>query len=181
MKWRLFCRWLLHKYFVERIVRGEYLIKVCPHGSNWQISIDLVMAWCREADAIWGNRSRSTLAQVMAWCLMAPRHYLNQCWLIIKGVLWHSPKSKVLTNFIHIMFLDIILLKLLPHLPGASELICLCWLSPCNRWVSTRMAIETQKPWILGSTDSWHTHFCSFTRLLIDIVLALVPYEWVLF
>ena len=26
--------------------------------------------------------SRSTLAQVMACCLMAPSHYLNQCWLI---------------------------------------------------------------------------------------------------
>ena len=25
----------------------------------------------------------------MACCLTAPSHYLNQCWLIIKGVLWH--------------------------------------------------------------------------------------------
>ena len=33
-----------------------------------------------------------TLVQVMAWCLMAPSHYLDQCWLIIKGVLWHSPE-----------------------------------------------------------------------------------------
>ena len=24
-------------------------------------------------------------------------HYLNQCWLIIKGVLWHSPSSNVIT------------------------------------------------------------------------------------
>ena len=29
-------------------------------------------------DAIWWHRSRSTLAQVMACCLMAPSHYLNQ-------------------------------------------------------------------------------------------------------
>ena len=29
----------------------------------------------------------STLAQVMACCLMAPSHYLNQCWLIISKVL----------------------------------------------------------------------------------------------
>ena len=29
-------------------------------------------------------------AQAMACCLMAPSHYMNQCWLIIKGVLWHS-------------------------------------------------------------------------------------------
>ena len=30
---------------------------------------------------IWWHKSWSTLAQVMAWCLMAPSHYLNQCWL----------------------------------------------------------------------------------------------------
>ena len=32
------------------------------------------------------------MAQVMAWCLKAPSHYLNQCWLISE-VLWHSPKN----------------------------------------------------------------------------------------
>ena len=43
--------------------------------------------------AIWQHRSGSTLAQVMACCLMVSSHYLNQCWLIIDGVLWHSPVS----------------------------------------------------------------------------------------
>ena len=38
----------------------------------------------------YGDRSGSTLAQVMAWCLTAPSHYLNQCWLIINEVHWHS-------------------------------------------------------------------------------------------
>ena len=42
------------------------------------------------SDAIWWQRSGSTLAQVMAWCLTAPSHYLNQCWLIISEVQWHS-------------------------------------------------------------------------------------------
>ena len=41
------------------------------------------------SDAMWRHRSGSTLAQVMAWCLMAPSHYLNQYWLIVSGVLWH--------------------------------------------------------------------------------------------
>ena len=36
------------------------------------------------SDTIWWHRSRWTLAQVMACCLMAPSHYLNQCWLITK-------------------------------------------------------------------------------------------------
>ena len=34
----------------------------------------------------WGLATGSTLAQVMAWCLMAPSHYLNQCWPIISEV-----------------------------------------------------------------------------------------------
>ena len=41
-------------------------------------------------DAIWRQRSGSTLAQVMACCLTAPSHYLNQCWLVISMVQWHS-------------------------------------------------------------------------------------------
>ena len=39
------------------------------------------------SDAIWWHRSGSTLAQVMPCCLMAPSHYLNQCWLIISEVI----------------------------------------------------------------------------------------------
>ena len=45
------------------------------------------------SDSKWWHRSGSTLAQVMAWCPTAPSHYLNQCWLIIKSVLWHSLES----------------------------------------------------------------------------------------
>ena len=41
-------------------------------------------------DAIWRQRSVSTLAQVMACCLTAPSHYLNQCWLVISEVQWYS-------------------------------------------------------------------------------------------
>ena len=37
-------------------------------------------------DTIWRHRYESTLAQVMACCLTAPSHYMNQCWFIIKGV-----------------------------------------------------------------------------------------------
>ena len=45
------------------------------------------------SDAIWRWRSWSTLVQVMACCLTAPSHYLNQCWLIISKVLWHSSED----------------------------------------------------------------------------------------
>ena len=45
-------------------------------------------------DAIWRQRSGSTLAQVMACCLTAPSHYLNHCRLIFSKVEWHSLKGK---------------------------------------------------------------------------------------
>ena len=38
----------------------------------------------------YGDRSGSTLAQVTACCLMAPSHYLNQCWLIISKIQLNS-------------------------------------------------------------------------------------------
>ena len=47
----------------------------------------------RPSGAIWQHRSGSTLAQVMACCLMAPSHYLSQCWLIINKVQWHSSEG----------------------------------------------------------------------------------------
>ena len=40
-------------------------------------------------DAIWCYKSGSTLAQVLAWCLTAPSHYLNQCLFIMSKVQWH--------------------------------------------------------------------------------------------
>ena len=45
----------------------------------------------------------STLALVMACCLTVPSHYLNQCWVITKGILWYPPRDswqEVLVNLI---------------------------------------------------------------------------------
>ena len=53
---------------------------------------DLVTA----GDAIWRHGNRATLAQVMACCLTAPSHYLNQCWLIIIVVPWHSSEGIII-------------------------------------------------------------------------------------
>ena len=47
------------------------------------------------SDAICWHLSRSTMAQVMACCLTAPSHYLNQCWLIISKVQWHLPEGNL--------------------------------------------------------------------------------------
>ena len=50
------------------------------------------------SDATWWDRSGSTFTLVMACCLMAPSHYLNQFWLIISKVLWHSSKGHFTEN-----------------------------------------------------------------------------------
>ena len=45
------------------------------------------------SDTIWWQKTGSALAQVMAFCLTAPSHYLNQCWLIITKVQWCSSEG----------------------------------------------------------------------------------------
>ena len=52
----------------------------------------------RPSDAIWWQRSGSTLAQVMACCLTAPSHYLNQCWPMISEVLCNSYDTNFTEN-----------------------------------------------------------------------------------
>ena len=39
-------------------------------------------------NVIWWHRFEATLVQVMVCCLMAPSHYLNQCWLIFNEFQW---------------------------------------------------------------------------------------------
>ena len=46
----------------------------------------------------YGHRFGSILGQAMASCLTAPSHYLTQCWLIIKCVLWYSPMNNFIRN-----------------------------------------------------------------------------------
>ena len=60
------------------------------HGSHFLQCIHSV--W--HSDVICLHRSGSALAQVMALCLLAQSHYLNECWPIISEVLWHTLKSK---------------------------------------------------------------------------------------
>ena len=50
------------------------------------------------SDTFWWHRTWSVLVQVMACCLTAPSHYLNQCWVIISEALWHSPEGNFKGN-----------------------------------------------------------------------------------
>ena len=101
--------------------------------------------WCN--DVTWRYRSGSTLAQVMAWCLIAPSHYLNQWWLIIQafgGIHLLAVSKGGLMNMICNICVNITLSKLLPHPPGANELIALSrgW-RPCMSG-HTCMALPTK-------------------------------------
>ena len=60
----------------------------CEIGMRWMPQNLINSLW--PSDTTWHHGSASTLAQVMACCLMAPSHHLNQCWLIISKVHWHS-------------------------------------------------------------------------------------------
>ena len=77
------------------------------------------------SDTIWQQRSGSTLAQVMACCLTAPSHYLNQCWLIISKVQWHSSEcsfTKDTSTISHWNYLENYLSNFFSNLQGANEL-----------------------------------------------------------
>ena len=74
-------------------------------------------------DDIWWHKSESTLAQVMLWCHMAPRHYLNQSWLLISELRFCGIHLRTISPLLlSVMRSKIILLKLLLHLPGPNEL-----------------------------------------------------------
>ena len=69
------------------------------------------------------HRFGSTLALVMACCLMVQIDDQNQCWLITHQ--WHSTETNVTDNLlktaIHKMRLQNTHIELFPHLPGANE------------------------------------------------------------
>ena len=63
--------------YIKSGCRGQWVNSLQPSGT------------------IWWHKSGSTLAQVMACCLTAPRHHLNQSGLIISKVLSHSPDNSL--------------------------------------------------------------------------------------
>ena len=74
------------------IIRCPALVNILP------ARINLIFNSLWPSDAIWCQRSGSTLDQVMVCCLTAPSHYLNQCWLIITKVLQHLPEGNFVGN-----------------------------------------------------------------------------------
>ena len=80
-------RWILNINGMVRIYQ-EYQDLPGIFDMSGDYTHDVNSLW--PSDTIWRYRSGSTLAQVMARCLTAPSHYLNQCWLIISEAQWQS-------------------------------------------------------------------------------------------
>ena len=76
----------------------------------------------RSSDGIKGHRPRSTLAKVMAFCLMAPGHYLKPIGFCATH-LWPI-SQEVLKIWFHKISLKNTLVKILPHLSFAVILQC---------------------------------------------------------
>ena len=71
---------------------------VIPYSDTpFGLLLALVMACCLTAPSHYLNQSwvliGSALVTIMVCCLTAPSHYLNQCWLIITHILCISPES----------------------------------------------------------------------------------------
>ena len=62
----------------------DRLARMKWHHRGWEPHTGI---WFWPSDAIWYHSTGSTWGQVMAWCMMAPSHYLIPCWLIINMIL----------------------------------------------------------------------------------------------
>ena len=112
------------------------------------------------------QRSGSTLVQVMASCFMAPSHYLNQCWLIISDVQWHSYEgnfTRDASNINHYNQFENYITKILFKSPRANEInLSLGWSRSTKYAVIDQMCLKWQ--WVglalsitlLCAYYSWH-------------------------
>ena len=71
-------------------------IKAHVTGPLWGDSLVISL---HKGPVTWQHSSGSTLAQVIACCRQATNYYLNQCWLLINGPLWHFPASNFIVAF----------------------------------------------------------------------------------
>ena len=97
----------------------------CNAIDSWYVFNMAIIFSSWLCDTIWQHRSGSTLAQVMACCLIAPSHYLNQFNLPsvrLCGIHLWAISQWVFKLIFCIMSLRIMLLKSLPHLPWVSGL-----------------------------------------------------------
>ena len=110
----------------------------------------------RPSDAIWRQWSWTTLAQVMACCLTAPSHYLNQCWLITRGVLWHTSES----SFAGIaQGID-------SGYEFEKDILKNIFKSPRGQWVKCILHCVATKTWFTAGFSEYIHNVCNNTLIL---------------
>ena len=115
--------------------------------SRWENNREENIVWFNSlwpSDDIWQRRSGPTLVRVMACCLAAPSYYLNQCWLIISEVPWHSSEG---INYLK---------KMWRYQSIKQNYIKVATSSPSGPWVNFRRAE------FISGNIKMHLHFVSF-------------------
>ena len=80
-------RWNMSAIDLAIEVWAPVIFFVSCRGHPWFSDVRVKSLW--PSGVMWRQGSRSTLVQVMACCLTAPSHYLNQCWRMwCHGVMW---------------------------------------------------------------------------------------------
>ena len=76
-------KWCRHLLSVrELVISGVSL-------TSWMVPKYKLLDLYSDTNTLLWPRSGSKLTHLMACCLTAPSHYLNQCWLIINCIMWH--------------------------------------------------------------------------------------------
>ena len=129
------------------------------------------------------QRSGSTLAQVMACCLTATSHYLNQCWLISEALWysWWTISLEMLKISIIRICCKIVFSKLWQCLSGNNELKSLSWCLVFLIPVFVNL-IRTNKYIYIVHILRWHDNFGSTLVCVTHHVNSFEPghtYAWV--
>ena len=152
MFWAKICLISQHPYYLFEMLRFT-------KGKAKREGQFIVTKW-----RLWWHRTGSVLVHVMVYGLVAPDHFLDQCWLIISNILWHSSEAisqEILKTSILNMSLRFTNLKLQLHLPRVNELFICGWLNPrdrsgnkiCNKFPSPNQ-------WSLSNPDSSYIYVC---------------------
>ena len=99
--WHVYMAYMMHS--LEKLLIWLDNLDICHlHGDlliAYSTIVPINSLW--PIDAIWRQGCGSALAQVMAFCLTSPSHYLNQCWLIISKIQLHSSDGNFIRYISH--------------------------------------------------------------------------------
>ena len=91
--WRIFTFWSRRSCFLLRSSPNPSFSRAVSSSGRWRNQLSYDINSLRPSDTIWRQWCWATLAQVMALCLMATSHYLNQCCFTTTDMYRHSSQG----------------------------------------------------------------------------------------